>query len=279
MRSLVEAFREPFMQRALVEALLLAVISSVCGTYVLLRRMAFFSDAMHHAVFPGVAGAFVLGLPLITGALVAGVAAAALLTVLTRWPKVDDDDSLAVVIAAFVGLGVVIVSRRSGYATDLNALLFGRILAVDAAEIAQTAAIGLVVVAILAGLHKELVARAFDPVHMASLGYRIVALDFVLNLVIAFTVVAAVRAVGTVLVIALVVIPAATARLMTDRLPRLVALAIVVSGAAAWIGLAASWAVSVHHGYRAAAGATVVVLLTVAFLIVLSVGAARRRLG
>lgn len=274
---LLDAFREPFMQRALIEALLLAVITGVCGTYVLLRRMAFVTDAMHHAVFPGVAGAFVLGLPLLTGALVAGVASASLVTVLTRWPDVGGDDSLAVVVAGFFGLGVVIVSHRSGYAADLTSLLFGRMLTVDVAEIVQTALVGLVVVAVLVAAHKELVARAFDAVHLASLGYRIVTLDFALNLVVALTVVAAVRAVGTVLVIALVVIPGATARLLTDRLGRIVALACGVSCLAAWAGLVLSWELSVNHGLRAAAGATVVVLLSLGFVAALAVQAVRSR--
>lgn len=278
MSALFRAFGEPFMQRALIESLLLAVITSVCGAYVLVRKMAFVTDAMHHAIFPGVATAFVLGLPLFAGALVAGVLAAILVTIVTRWPNVDGDDSLALVIAGFFGLGVVIVSHRAGYAADLTALLFGRVLAVDVVEIVQTAVVGLVVVGVLVAAQKELVGRAFDVVHMASLGYRIVVLDLVLNLMVALTVVAAVRAVGTVLVIALVVIPVATARLLTDRLGRMVVLASALSCGAAWTGLAISWELSVHHGLRAAAGATVVVQLTLVFLVALVLrGLTRRR--
>ena len=129
----------------------------------------------------------------------------------------------------------------------------------------------------LAVLHKELVLRAFDPEAAAAMGYRTRVLDLVLNLLIALVVVAAVEAVGTVLVIALIVVPAAAARLLTDRVAAMTALACLLGAAGGWLGLAVSYEVSVDHDLRLAAGATIVVVLVGLFLVAAAVAPLRRR--
>nr|MDQ6928351.1 metal ABC transporter permease [Actinomycetota bacterium] len=156
-RLLIDPYHLPFMARALAEVLLLSVAGSVVGVHVLLRRLAFLTEALQHSVFPGIAIAFVLGQSLLLGALVAAVLTVALLVFLTRRADVDMDATLALIVAGGLALGVVVVSERAGFTSDLAALLFGRILDVDARQIIETAAVGGACLVILVVLHKELV--------------------------------------------------------------------------------------------------------------------------
>ncbi len=267
-RLLLDPFGVPFMQRALLEVLLLAVLGGVVGTHVLLRRLAFTTEAFQHTVFPGVAIAFAAGQSLLLGALVAAAVAVVLFTLLARQPRVDPDAALALLIATFFAAGVAVVSRSRSFQGDLTALLFGRILAVDAAQLVHTAVIVVLCVAGLFALHKELVLRAFDPVATAAAGYRVWVLDLVLNVAVALAVVAAVRAVGTVLLVAFLVTPAAAARLCCRRVASMMAVATALAAVCGWVGLAASYEASVHHGVRLASGATVVLAITAGFLVV-----------
>jgi manganese/iron transport system permease protein len=147
---------------------------------------------------------------------------------------------------------------------------------VDRREIVETAVVAVLVIAVLAVLGKELLLRAFDPGGSAALGYRVTLLDLALNVIVALVVVAAVKAVGTVLVIALLVVPAAAARLVTDRLAVLVGVSVLVGALAGWLGLAASYQASVYHGLRLASGATVVLALVVLYVVAFGVGVVRR---
>jgi len=269
-RLLIDPFRVGYMQRALIEAVLLGVLGGVVGVHVVLRRLAFISDTLTHTVFPGIAVAFALGRSLYLGALMAGVLTAVTFSVIGRNRRVSADAALAILLTSFFALGVIVVSRSRSYAADLTVLLFGRVLYVDAAEIAATVATAVVVVVVLALMHKELLLRAFDADAAAAAGFRVGLLDLVLNLVITLVVVAAVRAVGTVLVIALLITPAATARLLAGSVRSMMILSAFVGAVGGWVGLAVSYEASLHHGLRLASGATVVTLLTVLFIVVLA---------
>ena len=225
----------------------------------------------HHRVVETVhdtltAQGFTVAAPLLAGALAFGVLTAVLLTTLGSHRRVGDDAALAILLTSFFSLGVVLISRTRGFTADLTVFLFGRVLAVDRADLLQTLALAAVVAATLWALRKELVLRAFDPEATAAMGYRTRVLDLVLNLLIALVVVAAVEAVGTVLVIALIVVPAAAARLLTDRVAAMTALACLLGAAGGWLGLAVSYEVSVDHNLRLAAGATIVVVLVSIFV-------------
>ena len=222
---LLEPFRLPYMQRALLEVLLLGALAGVVGVFVVLRRLAFVSDALTHTIFPGVVIAHLLDRSLLLGALAFGVLTAVLLTGIGANRRVGADAALAILLTSFFSVGVVLVSRTRTYTADLTVFLFGRVLAVDRADLLQTLALALVVLGTLWALRKELVLRAFDPEGAAAMGYRTAALDLVLNLLIALVVVAAVKAVGTVLVVALIIVPAAAARLLADRVATTTALA------------------------------------------------------
>lgn len=277
---LVDPFGLPFMARALVEALLLGVLGGVVGVLVVLRRLAFVADALTHTVFPGVVVGFAAAQAdgVVWGALVAAALSAILFTALSHRSRVTEDASLAILLTAFFAIGVVLVSRRHGYSNDLVTFLFGHILAVDRGQVVQTAVVAAVVLAVLAALRKELLLRAFDPGAAVALGYPVARLDLVVNLLVALVVVAGVRSVGTVLVVALLVVPAATARLLTDRLAPLVVLAAALGALGGWLGLAVSYEASVGYDVRLATGATIVLVLVTCYALALPAALVRQRL-
>ncbi len=276
---LVDPFQAGFMRRALFEVLLLGVLGGVVGVHVLLRRLAFLTEVVQHTVFPGIAIAFAAGQSLLIGAVLSGLVSVVLFTLATRRPRLDPDSVMAVLIATFLALGVVVVSRGTGFQSDLNALLFGRILTVGEREVIETAVIAVAVIAVLLLLHKELVMRAFDPTGSAALGYSPFVLDLVVNLAVMLTIVAAVRAVGTVLVVAFIVTPAAAARLVSTSVPLMMVLAAGLAALCGWLGLVVSYEGSVNHGWRLASGATIVLTITAGFVVVAAVQAARHLVG
>jgi manganese/iron transport system permease protein len=277
----VEPFTFPFMARALAEIMILGALAGTVGVLMLLRRLAFMADALTHTVFPGVVIGYLLTGEggIFWGALVAGAATAALLTLLTRHRAVTEDTALAVLLTTFFAVGVVLVSRESGYTADLTAFMFGRILTVTPQQLTQTLAITILVIAVLLLLRRPLIARIFDPQGAQASGYRIGLLDLVTNAIVALVVVGSVRAVGTVLVIALLIVPAAAARVLFDRLTLIVPIAAVLGALSGWTGLAISYDASLHHGLRLASGGTVVLVLIACYLGALAAGTIRRRLN
>jgi manganese/iron transport system permease protein len=267
------------MQRALLAVVVLGVLAGAVGVFVVLRRLAFVGDALTHTVFPGVVIAFLAGQSIFIGALVAALVSAVLLTTLTSTRRVTPDAALAVLLTSFFAVGVVLVSRVQSYTTDLSTFLFGRILAVTWPALWQTLGVAAIVLAVLVALRKELVLRAFDPDAAAAMGYRVDLLDLVLNVLIAMVVVAAVKAVGTVLVIALIIVPAATARLLVDRVAGMIAIACTLGAVGGYLGLAISYEASLQRGVRLASGATIVVILVACFLVALAVPSVRRALS
>ncbi|PZG21015.1 metal ABC transporter permease [Nonomuraea aridisoli] len=273
----------PFIARALAVLLILAVVAGPVGVLVMLRGLAFSTDTIAHAVFPGVAAGFVLaGEPgVLPGAAVAAVLTAVVFTALSA--RVRSDTSLAVLLTSMFAFGVILVSRRSSYTADLTAFLFGRVLYTSPAQLAQTAVLVAVVLVVLVLCWRALVLVAFDPVTAAAQGYRTRRLDLLLNVLVALVVVAGARAIGTLLMIALLIVPAAAARLLSHRLRVIVPLACAVAGAASWAGLEISYQASVVYGWRLASGATVVLALIALFLAAQAVhrcpwrGARRRR--
>jgi ABC-type Mn2+/Zn2+ transport system permease subunit len=275
----IEPFTVPFMGRALAELALLAVICGPVSVFVFIRRLSFVSDALTHTVFPGVVIGFLAGgiEGIVAGALVAGVVTAVVLTLLTRGGALSDDASTAVVLTAMFSIGVALVSRRSSYTSDLTTFLFGRILTVTTRQLAETAVLAVVILGLLLIGARALIFRTFDPAGAAAAGYRIAWLDLWLNIIVALVVVAAVRAVGTVLVVALLVVPAAAARMVTARLVGMAAIGTVLILLAGSGGLLASWTASVDYGISLTSASAVVLLLVLAYLLLLPLGLLRVR--
>jgi ABC-type Mn2+/Zn2+ transport system permease subunit len=255
--------------RALLEAVLVGTVCGLIGVQVVLRRQAFFTMAMTHATFPGVVIAAVTGLNLYLGGATAGVLAALAVTALARRRGHDASTATAVALAAGFALGVALMSAQNGFTKDLTAYLTGSILTVGPPDLLVAAAVTVGVAVVLAGLHKELLYTAFDPAGARAAGYRTGAVDLLVLVLIEAVVATAVPAVGTILTLALVVAPAGAARLWTDRVAGMTALAGAIAVGSAIGGLYLS------RAYDVAAGGAISLLATACF--VLSVLAAPRQ--
>jgi manganese/iron transport system permease protein len=245
---------------ALAQVTLAAVVGGVVGVHVVLRRLPFLVMGLTHATFPGLVIAGLLGVNLLAGTLVFGVVVVAVIVALGAADQVESSSAIGVVLAAGFALGVVLVSASDGFARDLSAYLVGSVATVAPADVWITAAAAVVVLGVLALLHKELVLGAFDAGSLAALGYPVLLLDLVLLVGIEVTVVTALPAMGTILCVSLLVAPAATARLWTDDLVTTMVLAAGLGVTAGAAGLAIS--VAAHT----AAGATVALVAAALFV-------------
>lgn len=264
-RTLAETFSAAFMQRALLEAVLVGTLCGVVGVHVLLRRLPFFTVALGHATFPGVVLASLLGLDLLVGAGVFGVVVVLAVALLGATERIEETSAIGVVLSGAFALGVVLISTRSGFSRDLAGYLVGSIITVQVAQIVATAVAGVVVLAALTLLGKELLLAAFDRTAAAAMGYPVVALDVAFLVLLEVTVVTSVPAVGTILPVALIAAPAAAARLWSDRVGVCMVIAALIGAASGATGLALSAL------WPAAAGPMIVLTATTAFLISLLV--------
>ncbi|GIF17060.1 anchored repeat-type ABC transporter permease subunit [Actinoplanes teichomyceticus] len=249
-----------FLPRALTIAVLSAVMCGVVGCYVVLRGMAFIGDAVAHAVFPGLAIAFLFSGSLVLGGTAAGIVTALLVTVFAQNRRVKEDSVIGIFFVAAFALGIVVISRAPGYAGSLQQFLFGSITGIPDRDLYVVGgATGVVLMTVLL-LHKEFVAVTLDREMARSLGLRTFWLDLVLYVLVTLAVVMAVQTIGNILVLALLVTPAATARLLTDRLAVMMALAPAIGAGCAVLGLYLSWS------WDLPVGGTIVLTLTAAFL-------------
>ena len=260
---IVEPLRYDFFVRALAEIAIVGVLCGLVGCFVVLRGLAFIGDALAHAVFPGVVLSYIAGQSVMIGAFVFGGLTALAVGAISRSRRVSEDTAIGVIFAAFFALGVAIISRHAGVKRDLGSLLFGSILGVSQADLIATAAIGIVVLTVMFVLLKELKVVAFDSMLAQSLGYPVFRLDLVLLLLISATIVASLQTVGNILILALVVTPPATARLLTDRLDHMLAYSGLIGITSGVGGLYLS-----YH-LNTAAGATIVLWSTACFLLAL----------
>ncbi|MDR7555125.1 MAG: metal ABC transporter permease [Armatimonadota bacterium] len=247
LRSLVEPLQYTFMQQALVGAILVGVTCAVMGSFLLVKRWALLGDAISHAVLPGVAVAFLLGVPFVVGALVTGLLTALGIGFVERHTRLKQDAAMGLLFVSAFALGLAIISRiRSP--VDLFHVLFGNVLAVSRGDLLLTGSAGLVVVLTIVVLFKELLLWAFDPTMAESVGLPVRALHYLMLLLTSLTIVASLQAVGIVLVIAMLIAPPATALLLTDRFHRLIVLAAGIGVGAAVVGLFLSYYLDVASG-------------------------------
>jgi manganese/iron transport system permease protein len=250
-----------FLPKALAVAVVSSVVCGVVGTHVVLRGMAFIGDAVSHAVFPGLAIAFVIQGNLVLGGVFAGVATAVLVAVFSQNRRLNESSIIGVLFVAAFALGVVIISQTPGYAGSLEQFLFGSITGIPDSDLYVAAGTALVVLAALFLFHKELVTVSLDRESARALGLRVFWLDLVLYVLVTLAVVISVQTIGNVLVLALLVTPAATARMLTDRLGVMMLLSPAIGGAGAIVGLYLSWS------WDLPTGGTIVLVLTAGFLL------------
>ena len=248
-----------FLPRALIVAVIASVVCAVVGCYVVLRGMAFIGDAVAHAVFPGLAVAFALQASVLLGGAVAGMVVAVLIAVFSQRERVKEDTVIGIFFAAAFALGLVIISRVEGYTASLTSFLFGSLTGVSTSDMWVSLAAGTLVVALIIGLRPWLTAVSLDRETARSMNLPVLALDLLLYLAVTTAVVISVRTIGNILVVALLVTPAAIARMYTDKLGVMMALAAGAGITGSVLGVWLSWA------YDTPTGATVVLCLTVIF--------------
>lgn len=217
--TLIDPLQYSFMQRSLVVAVLVGLICSVVGSYLMVQRLALLGDAISHSVLPGVAIAFVLNIKLIVGAFFAGILSTMVIAWIRTRSPIKEDAAMGIVLSAFFALGVTLITLiQKTNKIDLNHFLFGNILGVTSTDVRDTAVIAAMVVAVVVLLYKELLFYTFDPLGAQAAGLPVNLLNFGLMALIALTVVASLKAVGVVLVLALLITPGATAYLLFPRL-------------------------------------------------------------
>ena len=251
MTWIVEPFSLDFVQRALVGGALVAVLCGVVGTWVVVRGMAFLGEALAHGMLPGVALATVLGLPVMLGATVSAVAMSLGIGALQRRGRLSYDTSIGMLFVAMLALGVIVISYSGSFATDATAILFGDILAISAPDLVMLGIATVMGLALAAAAHRPLVALAIDPRTAAVLGLAPRAAQVALVALVTLAIVASYQAVGSLLVVGLLLAPAVAAAQWTARLPSRMLLASALGVVAVTAGLLLSW----HAG--TAAGASI----------------------
>ncbi len=260
----VEPLQLAFMQRALLAAALIGIVSGVMGAYVVTRGLAFLGDALAHSILPGVAVAFLTagsgGAALLFGGLAAGILSALGIGFLTRGERMTEDTAIGIVFAGMLALGIALISKAQNYTVDLAHVLIGNILAVSADDLTLTLIFGLVVLGTVFLFYKELLVVSFDATLAQTLRLPSEALRVLLLVLLAVTIVMGTQVAGVALVAAMLVTPAATARFFVRRLHHLMLLGAIIGAASGVAGLYIAW-----HG-RVAPSAAIVLTMTALFL-------------
>lgn len=256
----------PLLARSLQAAIIVGIISGVLGTFVVVRGMAFFGDALAHAILPGVAFMYQRSSGktdgLFWGGLIAGILSALGIGFLTRHEKIKEDTAIGVVFSAMFALGVAMISRIDNYAGDLSHILFGQILGVSQDDLRLTFIFGLVVLAVVALFYKEFMIISFDPILARTLRLPAEAFRLLLLVLLAITIVVSLQTVGVALMVALLVTPAAAAHLMSRRLLPMMMISAVIGAASSIIGFYVSYHADI------ATGPAIVLTATLLFLFV-----------
>jgi manganese/iron transport system permease protein len=248
-----------FMQRGLVAAILVGIVCAVMGAFVVLRGLAFIGDAVSHAAFPGLVIAYLLGIPLYIGGAVAAVGTALAIGAVARRGALRFDTAVGVLFAGMFAFGILLFSTIQNYVADLFSYLLGNVLGITFVDIVQIAFLGGLVLLVVGILRKELLYASFDPAGASASGLPVETLDYLLLGLIGVTIVVSIQAVGIIMVVAMLVTPAATGQLLVSRFWDLVKVAIAVAVVAAVSGLYLSFYLNV------ASGASIVLVETTLF--------------
>ena len=259
---LVEPFQYSFMLRGLWASLIVGVVCPILGSYVVLRGMAFFGDALAHIILPGVVIAFLLGWPYAVGALIFGVLAALLIGFISRRTDIKDDTAIGVVFAGAFALGVALISLQRSYAVDLTHILFGDLLGVSSSDLMLMGILGLLVLLTVFAFYKEFLVLSFDPTLAKTLRLPVNFLQNLLLVLLAVVIVISLQAVGVALVLAMLVTPASSAYLLTRRLPSMMLLGALIGAISSVLGLYLSFYINI------ASGASIVLVATAIFALI-----------
>ena len=249
-----------FLQNALITSVMVGISAGIIGSFIILRGMSLMGDAISHAVLPGVAVSYMLGSSYIIGATVFGMASAALIGFVTKHSRLKNDTAIGIVFSAFFALGIILISfARSS--TDLYHILFGNVLAVRDSDMFLTAAVLVIVLIAVPLFYKQLKLTSFAPTIAKSYGWNISAINYGLMFLLTLVAVTSLQTVGTILVIAMLITPAATAYQLTDKLLVMIVLSTVFGTLSSIVGLYFS------YSYNLPSGATIVMAAAVFFIV------------
>lgn len=229
-----------YLQKALVTAIVVGILCGVVGSFTILRGLALMGDAISHAVLPGVALSYAFGISVFPGALVAGLLTALGIGFIGQNSKIKNDAATGIVFTAMFSIGIVMVSL-SPRSTDLTKILFGNVLAVRSADMWTTLIVAVVVLVTIALFYKEFQVSSFDPTMAAAYGLSTKTIHYLLMTLLTLVAVASLQTVGIILVVAMLIVPAASAYLVTRRLPQMIAVAAVIGAVSAAAGMFLSY--------------------------------------
>lgn len=272
---LLQPLQYAFMTRGFLAAILVGIVCAVVGSYVVLRGMAFFGDALAHSILPGIAIGYLVGGgargPLFWWGLATAVISSIGIGAISRSGRIKEDTAIGIIFAGMFALGIALISSVRSYTVDLAHFLFGDVLGVRSQDLLLTAVFGALILLLVFIFYKEFMVLSFDPVLAITLRLPVHFLDYLLMVLIAIAIVVSLQTVGVALMVAMLVTPAATASLLTRRLPVMMGLAAVLAALSGVVGLYISYYLNV------ASGAAIVLTCTAFFLLVWgATGLARR---
>ncbi len=262
---LAEPLAYRFIMRGFMAAFMVGIVCSVLGTFIVLRGMAFFGDALAHTILPGVVAAYLLGWPLAVGALIMGVITAVGIGALSSQGYFKEDTAIGIIFVGLFALGVAMISATRNYSVDLAHFLFGNLLGVSNNDLWVILILGLLVLFTIFIFYKEFVVISFDKTLATTLRLPTELLRYLLLILIAITIVVSLQVVGIALMLAMLVTPAAAASLLTRRLPVMMGISAVIGAFSGVAGLYASYYLNIASGPSVVLTATAVFILTFLF--------------
>lgn len=253
-----------FLQKALITSVMVGIISGIIGSFIVLRGMSLMGDAISHAVLPGVAISYMLGISYFYGAVVAGVLAAIGMGAISQNSRIKTDASIGIVFSAALALGIILITKAQS-ATDLTKILFGNVLHVRTSDMWLTAAISLLVIIVVVVFYKELLISTFDETMAEVYGLNTRMIHYGLMILLTLVSVASLQTVGVILVVSMLITPASTAYLLTDRLSVMVVLSAIFGAVSAVIGIYFSYIYDLPSGPVIAIAATLLFVFVMIF--------------
>lgn len=231
MNKLFTIFIEPlqygFMQRSIIVAIIIGIICAVVGSYLMVQKLALLGDAISHSVLPGLAVAYIVGINIFIGAFIAGLISTILINIIRTRSPIKEDAAMGIVFSAFFAFGVTLITIiQKDNKIDLNHFLFGNILGVTLTDAMHTGIIAIIIILVIISIYKELLFYTFDKLGAQAVGLPVNLLEMGLMILIGLTIVASLKAVGLILVLSLLITPAATAYLLVNRLHHLMFLGV-----------------------------------------------------
>ena len=261
----IKPFEYSFMVRALVVSVCVGVMCPLLGVYVVNRGLGFMGDAMAHSVMPGMVLAFILGISPFLGAIPTGIAVAFAMGYLGRKFRVSEDTSLGIMFAALFSIGLVMISLSKGISVRVEDILLGQILAVSSIDVVVTLSLAVLVLIVIGVLHRQLVFTSFDSLGATVIGLPTRLLDYLLLVSLALVIVVSLQAVGIVLVVAMLITPAAAGALLVRRFTRVMLVSVVVGVFSAVCGLYAAYHLNIPSGPSMTLVATAIFFLALTY--------------